>query len=108
MDSTYKKKYYENYKNSMFPEKERKYEVIEKIKCDFCDKFLTTLEIHSGRHYKNHCRGNPDRIYKDRKQGNFKNKAKDAPKSELDVKREEKRKFIEMINDLIQKKWTLN
>ena len=76
MDSAYKKKYYENYKNSMFPEKERNYEVIEKIKCDFCDKFLTTLEIHSGRHYKNHCRGNPDRIYKDRKQGNLKKQRK--------------------------------
>ena len=57
MDSTYKKKYYEHDKNSMFPEQERKYEIIEKIKCDFCDKFLTTLERRIGRHYKKHCRG---------------------------------------------------
>ena len=104
MDSKYNKKYYENNKNSMFPDKERKYEVIEKIKCDFCDKFLTTLEIRSGRHYKNHCRGNADRIYKDRRQGNFKKKEEEEttpPKSELDIKREEKKKFRELYNKLL-------
>ena len=109
MESKYNKKYYENNKNSMFPDKERKYEVIEKIKCDFCDKFLTTLEIRSGRHYKNHCRGNPDYLYKGRKSGNFKKpeiqeEDQQPIKSEIDIKREEKKNFIDMINKLIRDK----
>ncbi len=76
---------------------------------------MTAVELKqdkTSRHYKNHCRGNPDRIYKDRKQGNFKKpeitldeiKEEMPIKSELDIKRDQKKEFIEMINKLIREK----
>ena len=76
-----------------------------KIPCQYCGRCLTAVELKQAkknRHYKNHCRGTPDYLYKGRKSGNF--KKKEPQKSEIGVKREEKRKFIEMINKLIRDK----
>lgn len=108
MDSTYKKKYYENNKIMLFPEQQRELQIIEKIPCQYCGRFLTAVELKldkKSRHYKNHCPGNANRIYKDRKQGNFKKKKEvkqeEPPKSELDIKREEKKKFRELYNKLV-------
>ena len=59
--NTYNKTYYEKYKN--------------KVPCEFCGKLLTEIELKRGkksRHYINHCKANPNKLYKDRKQGNFK------------------------------------
>ena len=114
MNNKYNKKYYENNKILLFPEKPRELKIIEKIPCQYCGRFLTAVELKqdkNSRHYKNHCRGNPDRIYKDRKQGNFKKeimhdeiKEEQPVKSELDIKRDQKKEFIEMINKLIREK----
>lgn len=106
--STYKKKYYENNKICYFPDKPRELHIIEKIPCQYCGRFLTAVELKldkKSRHFKNHCVGNPDRIYKDRKQGNFKKLTpQEHEKTLLDIKREEKKKFREMLHKLISDK----
>ena len=106
--STYKKKYYENNKIVLFPEKARELQIIEKIPCQYCGRFLTAIELKQdlkSRHYINHCRGNPDYLYKGRKSGNFKKlTVGEKAKTDLDVKREEKKIFREMINKLIREK----
>jgi len=43
--STYKKKYYENNKILLFPEKPRELQIIEKIPCQYCGRFLTAIEL---------------------------------------------------------------
>jgi len=43
--SSYKKKYYENNKILLFPEKPRELQIIEKIPCQYCGRFLTTIEL---------------------------------------------------------------
>ena len=73
--STYKKKYYENNKIVYFPDKPRELQIIEKIPCQYCGRLLTTVELSrdkNSRHYINHCRGNPNYLYKGRKSGNLK------------------------------------
>ena len=68
--TTYKKKYYENNKIVLFPEKARELQIIEKIPCQYCGRFLTAIELKQdkkSRHYINHCPGNPDYLYKGRK-----------------------------------------
>jgi len=107
--SSYKKKYYENNKIVLFPEQPRELQIIEKIPCQYCGRFLTAIELKQdkkSRHYINHCRGNPDYLYKGRRSGNFKKEVKEElpAKSELDIKREEKKQFREMINKLIREK----
>ena len=103
--STYKKKYYENNKIVLFPEKARELQIIEKIPCQYCGRFLTAIELKhdkKSRHYINHCRGNPDYLYKGRKSGNFKkltieeskiseagNRLLEETKTALDITREE-------------------
>jgi len=107
--STYKKKYYGNNKILLFPEMPRELQIIEKIPCQYCGRFLTAIELKQdkkSRHYINHCRGNPDYLYKGRKSGNFKKEVKEEvpTKTVLEIKREEKKQFREMINKLIQDK----
>ena len=108
LPSTYKKKYYENNKIVLFPEKPRELQIIEKIPCQYCGRFLTAIELKQdkkSRHYINHCRGNPDYLYKGRKSGNFKKLTpEEEAKTALDIKREEKRKFREMYHKLIREK----
>ena len=110
MDSstTYKKKYYENNKILLFPEKAQGITDNWKIPCQYCGRFLTAIELKQdkkSRHYINHCRGNPDYLYKGRKSGNFKKLTpEEEAKTDLDVKREEKKIFREMINKLIREK----
>ena len=69
---------------------------------------ITAVELKQdkkSRHYINHCRGNPDYLYKGRKSGNFKKLTpEEEAKSELDLKREEKKQFREMLNKLINEK----
>ena len=92
--STYNKTYYEKHKT--------------RIPCDYCGRCLTTIELKGGinsRHYKHFCRGNENRIYKDRKQGNFKKVIKNEPiKSEIEIKREKKQEFRKMLQSLIYSK----
>jgi len=106
--SSYKKKYYENNKIVLFPEQPRELQIIEKIPCQYCGRFLTAIELKQdkkSRHYINHCRGNPDYLYKGRRSGNFKKlTVEEKAKTDLDVKREEKKIFREMINKLIREK----
>ena len=111
--TTYKKKYYENNKILLLPEKPRELQIIEKIPCQYCGRFLTAIELKQdkkSRHYINHCRGNPDYLYKGRKSGNFKKEVKEdsqreeQPISEAEKRLQEKKVFMEMIKKKIREK----
>ena len=43
--TTYEKKYYENNKILLFPEKPRELQIIEKIPCQYCGRLLTAVEL---------------------------------------------------------------
>ena len=81
---------------------------MKKIPCQYGGKFLTAVELRhdkNSRHYKNHCRGNPDYLYKGRKSGNFKKLTpEEKAQIELDNKRKEKNIFREMMNVIIREK----